>query len=140
MSLLLLQAYVEGLGFFAVALRVNDPGHPLCTTCGVCCAVPAWRPITPDDRARLCAFLGLSGAEFDARYTHPKEASCLRAPCAFLQRVDGRYLCSVYEARPGVCQSFNRCVPVQLDPPNVRELIADEQTRFADYFAKVEDA
>lgn len=140
MSLDLLQAYVEGLAFFSVSLKTLARTHPLCTTCGVCCVVPAWRPITLQDLERLCDALGVSPETFAARYAHPDEAGSLASPCPLLRRDGDRYLCSVYEARPEVCQAFNRCAPIQRDPPDAADLVTREQARFTDYFALVKDA
>ncbi len=134
----LMHAYVEGLKFFDVPLNRLATEHPLCTTCGVCCVVPASRSVTDEDVARLAAALGTTP---DSLRTEVFEApDNMGAPCPFLRRTGELYLCSVYEARPEICRSFGRCAPIQYQPDDAAARIQVEQDRFRDYFADVRDA
>lgn len=135
MSDRLLHAYVEGLDFFQVRVVRDETSHPMCVECGVCCVVPAWRPLTADDLHRLAGELSVDVDTLRARYPDG-----LPAPCPFLRRDGTRYVCGVYSARPEVCRAFNRCVPMQRRPENAAELIAREQARFEAYFLEVTDA
>jgi hypothetical protein len=79
-----------------------------CTTCANCC-----RHVAPmlgeDDVARLAGHLGLSNADFIARYLDKAQEAgpsppwiVRELPCPFLK--DSR--CTVYEHRPGTCRDY----------------------------------
>lgn len=81
-----------------------------CTRCGSCCRHFAYVRLTTDDVARLVAF---TGHDADA-FTHVSdEATGERflqfqenGHCIFHRLQDGRYLCSVYEARSALCRGY----------------------------------
>lgn len=82
-----------------------------CTTCGNCCKV-ATTTLAPRDVERMARFLRLKPARFLEEYTthSPEEGLILKRTdekgCVFL---DGT-ICSIYEARPGTCESFPHLV------------------------------
>ncbi len=80
-----------------------------CTTCGNCCKV-ATTQVTERDIERLAKHLRITTARFISDFTQPntEEEGGLNLKweagkgCVFL---DGK-LCSVYEARPDICQRY----------------------------------
>lgn len=76
-----------------------------CTACGNCCAT--LRPaVTDNEIARLSRLVNISKELFADRYTEYVADENVRmlkdTPCAFLANKK----CTVYDARPHVCQSF----------------------------------
>jgi len=82
-----------------------------CTACANCCKA-ATTSVSPRDIARLAKFLRITPARFKADYVmeSAEEGLILRrteeSGCVFL---DGN-LCTVYEARPDICQRFPHLV------------------------------
>jgi Fe-S-cluster containining protein len=82
-----------------------------CTTCANCCKV-ATTQVSERDVERLARYLRIPPEKFLAEYTSESEEEgriLRRDPqtgCVFL---DGR-LCTVYEARPDICQRFPHLV------------------------------
>jgi Fe-S-cluster containining protein len=82
-----------------------------CTECANCCRVATVR-LCDRDVQKLAKFLRIPVAEFIRNYTEqsPKEGRILRrteeAGCIFLND----NLCTVYEARPHICDNFPHLV------------------------------
>jgi uncharacterized protein len=82
-----------------------------CTACGNCCKTSTTK-ITERDIERLVRHLRIPRDKFLAEYTMPDEDGQLslrfmpEAGCVFL---DGN-LCSVYDARPDICQRYPHVV------------------------------
>src|SRR5882724_869738 len=88
-----------------------------CTMCGNCCTGPqGYVLVTEAETAGLAARLGLSVADFAARYTH-KESTGRSLnehktehgyDCIFLDRekIPGKAVCGVYEDRPAQCRTW----------------------------------
>lgn len=88
-----------------------------CTMCGNCCTGPEGYVLVSDAEAEaLARRLGLTVAEFFARYTHRtiagrsliETASPYGFDCVFLDRekIPGRAVCGVYEDRPAQCRTW----------------------------------
>lgn len=93
-----------------------------CTMCGECCSgAPGYVLFTEEEAAAMCARLGVSRAEFEARYTQDlrmeiagrsrslKEIETEHGhDCVFLDRktMPGKALCAIHEVRPMQCRTF----------------------------------
>jgi len=83
-----------------------------CTQCGNCCKTSTTQ-VSERDVERMARHLRIAPARFLSEYTQPDEAEGGRnlqftegSGCVFL---DGT-LCSVYEARPDICQRYPHVV------------------------------
>ena len=100
-------------------LPLRDPGDAgtsaevPCFQCGVCCI--KWQPLlSPAELREQAAARGLSLRTFNRRYTRPyplrrgwrQFTTGGTGGCVFLQQDGSRYLCSIYEHRPQVCQDW----------------------------------
>src|SRR5262245_32512402 len=75
--------------------------------CTACCTQKGWVYITEGDLARASEFLGISPAEFEARYVYrTRHVLRLRKPprkqCHFLENSG----CSIHPAKPTQCRLF----------------------------------
>jgi Fe-S-cluster containining protein len=75
--------------------------------CTNCCDQPGFVYLTEDDLGRAARFLGLSAAEFEARYVYrTARRRRLRKPknkqCPFLESGG----CAIHPAKPTQCQTF----------------------------------
>ena len=75
--------------------------------CTACCTQKGWVYITEDDLVRASEFLGVSPAEFEARYVYrTRHVLRLRKPprnqCHFLENSG----CSIHPAKPTQCRLF----------------------------------
>ena len=73
--------------------------------CTKCCEQRGFVYVSDEDIDRLAAFLGVSAAEFDARYVYRTKNTRrlrMRKKCPFLKS-DG---CSVHPAKPTQCRTF----------------------------------
>lgn len=88
-----------------------------CTMCGNCCTGPTGYVLFTDDEAdAMAASLGLGRDEFFAKYTREtmlgrsltERATVHGQDCVFLDRekVPGRAVCGLYEARPAQCRTW----------------------------------
>ncbi|TVQ75776.1 MAG: YkgJ family cysteine cluster protein [Phycisphaeraceae bacterium] len=89
-----------------------------CTMCGQCCTgAPGFVTFTKQEGRAIAARLGVTEAEFLARYTHamPDGRRSLNEretefgnDCIFLDRetLPGKAVCSLYEDRPLQCRTF----------------------------------
>jgi Fe-S-cluster containining protein len=81
-------------------------GLPPCTDCGHCCFFPDERYVMlfDEDLVRL--------GERAAELTHWIKGRCFlrmeAGHCIALRQDGERWLCSVYEIRPGLCREFER--------------------------------
>lgn len=91
-------------GGLSFGLRRDSPYSFKCQRCGVCCNNKRIVP-SPDERARLAAFLSVDEERFSAEYLDPASDE-LRltkdGDCIFLSP-EG---CRVHPARPLVCRLF----------------------------------
>ncbi|RMH23936.1 MAG: YkgJ family cysteine cluster protein [Planctomycetota bacterium] len=88
-----------------------------CTMCGACCTGPSGFVLFTDDEAdAMAAAMGVSRDEFLTRYTREtvlgrslaEKPSPFGQDCVFLDRdrVPGRAVCGLYEARPEQCRTW----------------------------------
>lgn len=88
-----------------------------CTMCGNCCTGPSGYVLLTEDEGRaIAAKLGLSQEAFIAQYTHEtmlgrslnEKESAFGLDCVFLDRekVPGKAVCGIYEARPSQCRTW----------------------------------
>ncbi len=81
-----------------------------CRGCGGCCGrVPGVVWVTPDERQRIAASLGMEAAEFRTKYVYRTEGKCSlieleNYDCVFLERNSKR--CQIYKVRPLQCRLF----------------------------------
>ena len=137
-ALLAQQRQVEADPLFAIAGEAAPvESHPACPTCGLCCAVPGFRLISPAELWAIVDFLGTDLETLQRDYLRADLPMSLRSPCAFLRREGQRLLCGIYPVRPGVCRGFSHCVVLQDDPPDGPRLIEAAQGRWADWLAQV---
>lgn len=81
-----------------------------CTECGHCCSgEPGYVYVNEEEIARFAERLGLSVAEFEARFVREigREKSLMERPngdCVFLDPISRK--CLVYDIRPRQCRSY----------------------------------
>jgi Fe-S-cluster containining protein len=78
-----------------------------CTACGVCCHGMKV-VLYPEDEARLSADEVLTLTKLDDEAVERTMRQVARKRCIALRVEGGRYLCSIYDRRPGVCIAFER--------------------------------
>jgi hypothetical protein len=84
--------------------------HPLCLECGACCFsnLETSVRVTGDDYGRLGeAADGLVHFVGNRAYMRLDEGHC----AALRIELEGRFVCTVYEARPEVCRNLERASP-----------------------------
>ncbi len=88
-----------------------------CTMCGNCCTGPSGYVLLSDEEgAAIAGLLGMSVEAFTAQYTHEtmlgrslnEKESAFGLDCVFLDRekVPGKAVCGIYEARPSQCRTW----------------------------------
>lgn len=88
-----------------------------CTSCGNCCSGgPGYVAFTDEEGDAMAAALGISRDRFDATCTRQtpwgRSLTERRGPrghdCVFLdrERIPGKAVCRVYDARPGQCRTW----------------------------------
>ena len=93
-----------------------------CQICGACCFSDssAYVPLTAEDRARLATYPGvLVHEEAGGHYMVMRGGHC-----AALQVMGGRFVCSVYSARPDVCRELERGSPECREERLLKKLVA----------------
>jgi hypothetical protein len=76
-----------------------------CTRCANCCKTMSVR-LNREDIERIAGHLGMSPAEFAAKYLKPTdddELEIVAKPCPFLGTDDR---CTIYEVRPDCCRGY----------------------------------
>ena len=80
---------------------------PDCTLCGACC-VGLSVFLTAEDEARLPLDELLAITRIDSEGRVRRLAQRADGSCVTLRREEGRFLCSIYERRPGACRDFEQ--------------------------------
>jgi Fe-S-cluster containining protein len=103
----------------------------MCTKCGGCCRNCPFVALSTDEIGALSRFTGLEEAAFSESDRSAKPEKFLKfqksGSCVFLKEEAGKYACSVYEARPGVCRSY----PFTPTQEKVCETIFDKKFQFS---------
>ncbi|MCA9544325.1 MAG: YkgJ family cysteine cluster protein, partial [Myxococcales bacterium] len=130
-ALLAQQRQVEADPLFALDAEPRPvESHPACPACGLCCAVPGFRLISPGELWALVDYLDTDLATLQRDYLRADVPMSLRSPCAFLTREGDRFLCRVYPVRPAVCRQFSHCVVLQTEPADAPRLVEQAQARW----------
>ena len=83
-----------------------------CSQCGNCCSgSPGYVWLTPEDMAKIAAYLKIPFDEFTSVYVRRVGArySLIEKPdydCVFLTRAGGKAGCSIYPVRPMQCRTW----------------------------------
>jgi len=89
---------------------INESPMHVCNGCGSCCKNFAYVRLSKDDVKRLEAFTGLNAKTFSNNSGETGEKRfmkfCENGDCIFLDRKNGIYSCSVYEARSATCRNY----------------------------------
>ena len=80
---------------------------PDCTLCGACC-VGLEVALTAEDEARFPLDELLAITRIDPEGRIRRLAQRADGSCVALRREGGRFLCSIYERRPGACREFEQ--------------------------------
>ena len=90
--------------------KAKVPSTHICTCCGSCCRNFAYIPLSQDDIRTLETFTGLTSEEFTDNVDKAGEKRFMKfqenGDCIFLNKIDGAYSCSVYEARSVTCRAY----------------------------------
>jgi Fe-S-cluster containining protein len=78
-----------------------------CVACGACCFGHRVR-VDPEDEARLTADEVLTLTELDDEAVERRMRWRADEGCVALRVEGGRFLCSIYDRRPGVCVAYER--------------------------------
>ena len=90
--------------------KTKNSSNHVCTGCGTCCRNFPYIRLTQEDIKTLENFTGLSPEEFTSSIDKTGEKRFMKfkenGDCIFLNKIDGDYLCSVYEARTVICREY----------------------------------
>ena len=82
----------------------------VCNGCGSCCRNFAYIRLSKNDVQKLEAFTGLASEDFSNNGDEAGEKRFMKfrenGDCIFLNKINGIYSCSVYEARSETCRSY----------------------------------
>lgn len=82
----------------------------MCLKCGGCCRGFPYVALSADERERLSAHTGLDVSVFAESDRKDEPGHFLKfqksGSCIFLKEEVGRFICSVYEARPAICRAY----------------------------------
>jgi len=82
----------------------------ICTSCGAWCRNFPFVKIRQSDIDRLEAFTGHASEVFSNVDEIDSEKRFMKfneiGDCVFLKKLNGRYACGVYEARPSICRAY----------------------------------
>jgi uncharacterized protein len=103
----------------------------ICTMCGECCKNYAYVELSRNDVAALETFTGLSPDVFANTKDEARGEYFMQfkenGDCVFLNEDDGRYSCSVYEARSGKCRNYPS-TPSQIEVCNANRQMCPKKT------------
>ena len=90
-------------------MKANQKEEYICQRCGTCCRWPGIVKLQPEEPALIADYLGITPAEFIARYTllAPDRKSLILTEqsdgsCTFLKGND----CQIHPVKPQQCQDF----------------------------------
>jgi Fe-S-cluster containining protein len=92
-----------------------------CTRCGACCKGLSVE-LTAEDESRLSADEVLSLTRFDEPTLRRRLIQRPGGACIALREEEGRFLCSIYERRPGACRDFENGSRLCLQLREIREI------------------
>jgi len=81
-----------------------------CQRCGICCQVPGYVALTPDEIGPIATFLGMKVHAFTAEYTR---LTFNRTALSLIERTDGSciflqpdHTCRIQPVKPEQCRGF----------------------------------